>query len=413
MLMNTSAIPHAPIAPRWRLAVVSAVLGWILDAFDFFVIVFLFDVLAAHFGVPKRQIVITLTFTLAARPVGALIFGSLADRFGRRIPLIFCVAYFSLASLASVFAPSYFWFAVLRTLYGVGMGGYWGIASSYAMESTPPRRRGMFSGILQTGYSAGYLLAALAMFFLAPRLGWRSPFFASQAVAVVVIVLTTFSPESHAWQQQARVTVSRMFVLIAREWKVFLYLLAAMTGMICLSHGTQDLYPDFLRSMPAIASRQIFGMGVVFAIPILYNIGSIIASPMFGEVSERIGRRGSVLCALALCLMAMHWWAFGTSVAALAIGAFFMQAGVQGALGIVPAHLTELSPPEIRTLFPGFVYQLGVLCASPGVLLEYRLRSRVGYSWALTIFELGVIFTMALLFYFGPERRGRSFLHEA
>ena len=408
--MLPPAIPASGVPVRkWRLAVVSAILGWILDAFDFFVIVFLFDILAAHFGVPKRQIVFTLTLTLAARPVGALIFGSLADRFGRRLPMIFCVAYFSLVSLASIFAPSYLWFAVLRTLYGVGMGGYWGIASSYAMESTPPRWRGLFSGVLQTGYSAGYLMAALAMSLLAPRFGWRSPFFLSQGVAVFVIVLTAVSPESHAWQQQASVTVRRMFQILAREWKIFFYLLACMTGMICLSHGTQDLYPDFLHSMPAIADRRIFGMGVIFAIPIIYNLGSILVSPMFGELSERVGRRRSVLCALALCLVVMHWWAFGTSVAVLAIGSFFMQAGVQGALGIVPAHLTELSPDEVRTLFPGFVYQLGVLCASPGVLLEYRLRASVGYSWALSAFELGVIFCMALLFYFGPEKRGRSF----
>ena len=395
--------------PRWRFAVASGIGGWVLDAFDFFVIVFLFDVLAAHFGVPKRQIVFTITLTLAARPVGALLFGAMADRYGRRIPLMLCVVYFSLTSLASVFAPNYFWFAVLRTAYGIGMGGYWGIGASYAMESTPPRWRGLFSGILQAGYPSGYLLAALGMSFLSPRYGWRSLFFVSQAFAVLVIVLTALSPESRSWKQHATASLAQIFRLTAQHWKIFLYLLAVMTGMICLSHGTQDLYPDFLRSLPVLAHRQVLGMNLVYGIPVIYNIGAILGALFFGELSERFGRRRSILLALAVSLLAIPGWAFGGSLAAIVLGSFFMQSGVQGAFGVIPAHLNELSPDGVRSLFPGIVYQLGVLVASLAVTAEFTLRNHLGYPWALTSFELAVIASLALLFFFGPERLGRSF----
>jgi SHS family lactate transporter-like MFS transporter len=396
--------------PRWQFAVASGIGGWILDAFDFFLIVFLLDTLSAHFGVPKRQIVFTLTLTLAARPIGALLFGALADRYGRRAPLVLCVVYFSLTSLASAFAPTYLWFAVLRAAYGIGMGGYWGIGASYAMESTPPRWRGFFSGVLQSGYPGGYLLAALAMSFCTPRHGWRSPFFLSQGFALLVIVLTLLSPESRAWQRNAVASTGELFKLMAQHWKVFLYLLAVMTGMIGLSHGTQDLYPDFLRSIPTLAHRQILGMPLVYGVPVLYNIGAILGALLFGELSERFGRRRCILIALAVCIVSMPGWAFSTSLAAIVAGSFFMQSGVQGAFGIIPAHLNELSPDAVRSLFPGIVYQLGVLVASLSATAEFTLRDHLGYPWALTTFELAVIACLALLFFLGPERRGRSFM---
>jgi SHS family lactate transporter-like MFS transporter len=409
MIPQTSPATADSPGSRWHFAVASGILGWVLDAFDFFVIIFLFDVLSAHFGVRKRDIVFTITLTLAMRPVGALLFGTLADRFGRRVPLMVCVAYFSLVSLASAYAPSYGWFALLRALYGIGMGGYWGIGASYAMESTPVRWRGLFSGILQSGYPFGYLLAALGMSTMAPIYGWRSLFFLSLGVAALVIVLTVFSPESRAWQQHAAESIGDLFRTVARNWRIFLYLLAVMTMMIGLSHGTQDLYPDFLRSIPGIAGTKVLGMNLVYGMPIIYNVGAILGALLFGELSERFGRRRAILFALAVCIVSIPWWAFGTTVAALLAGSFVMQSGVQGAFGVIPAHLNELSPDTARSLFPGFVYQLGVLMASPAVAIEYLLRDHLGYPKALTLFELAVILTLAVLFAFGSERRGRSF----
>jgi MFS transporter, SHS family, lactate transporter len=396
-------------AKGWRLAVSSGILGWVLDAFDFFVIVFLFDVLAANFHVQKIAIVYTLTLTLAMRPVGALAFGALADRFGRRRPLIFCVLYFSTITVLSGFAPSYSYFLILRALYGIGMGGYWGIGASYAMESAPRRSRGVLSGLMQGGYPFGYLLAAVAMQFVVPYWGWRAMFVVGAPVAILVVVLTLLAPESHSWKLHRTSSFQKIFSTLFEHIGIFAYLLLVMTFMSSLSHGTQDLYPDFLKSIPSLQGRQIFGIQVLFGIPLIYNIGAIIGALIFGHISQRMGRRRSIILALSVSLLALPAWAFGSSLLTLALGAYFMQTGVQGAFGVIPVHLNELSPDIVRSLFPGFVYQLGVLLSSPAVSFEYFLRNRLGYSWALASFELVVIVSLLLIFGLGPERHGRNF----
>lgn len=396
-------------AQGWRLAVSSGILGWVLDAFDFFVIVFLFDVLAANFHVQKIAIVYTLTLTLAMRPVGALIFGALADRFGRRRPLIFCVLYFSAITVLSGFVPTYSYFLVLRALYGIGMGGYWGIGASYAMESAPRRGRGVLSGLMQGGYPFGYLLAAVAMQLVVPHWGWRAMFVVGAPVAILVVVLTLLAPESHSWKLHRTSSFQKIFSTLFEHIGIFAYLLLVMTFMSCLSHGTQDLYPDFLKSIPRLQSEQIFGMKLLFGIPIVYNVGAIIGALLFGHISQRLGRRRSIMIALSLSLLALPAWAFGSSLLTLALGAYFMQTGVQGAFGVIPVHLNELSPDVVRSLFPGFVYQLGVLIASPAVSFEYFLRNRLGYSWALASFELVVVVALLLIFGLGPERHARNF----
>lgn len=393
----------------WQFAVASGILGWVLDAFDFFVIVFLFDTLSQHFHVAKSVIVLTVTLTLATRPVGAFLFGALGDRFGRRIPLILCVVYFSSITVLSGFAPTFRVFAVLRALYGIGMGGYWGIGASYAMESAPPHLRGFLSGMMQGGYPLGFLFASIGMQVLAPVFGWRSMFLVGALVALLIVGLTLVAPESSAWKSCRPASMKQIMSAPLQHLGMFAYLLVVMSAMNCLSHGTQDLYPDFLNSLPALHMRNLLGMKPTFAIPTLFNIGAVLGALFFGHLSEKLGRRNSIMVALFLCLLAMHAWAFGSGMFAIAGGAFFMQAGVQGAFGVVPAHINELSPDAIRSLFPGFVYQLGVLVASPAVAVEYSLRSRFGYSWALTTFELGVIFALFLIFIFGPEKHGRSF----
>jgi SHS family lactate transporter-like MFS transporter len=396
----------------WPFAVGSGILGWVLDSFDFFVLVFLFDVLAARFHVSKASVVYTLTLTLAMRPLGALFFGTLADRFGRRRPLIFCVLYFSLCTVMTGLAPNFAVFVVCRALYGIGMGGYWGIGASYAMESSPRRFRGVLSGLMQAGYPLGYLLASVAMQTLAPAFGWRVVFFAGAPVAMLIVLLTLFAPESEAWRQHRPASIRQIRRTVTEHKGLFVYLLIMMGVMMGLTHGTQDLYPDFLKSLPEIAAMTLLGMKAPLGMPILYTIGGIVGSLFFGQLSQKFGRRNTIMLALAMALLSIPAWAFGTSLGVLVGGSIWMQVGVQGSMGVVPAHLNELSPDAVRSMFPGFVYQFGVLLSSPATWVEYGLRDRFGYPWALTMFEASAIVLTIVLLWFGTEARDRSFLRE-
>ncbi len=387
----------------WKFAATAGILGWVLDAFDFFVLVFLVDVLASHFHVTKGAIVLTLTITLAMRPVGGFLLGIWADRMGRRIPLLTCVVYFSVVTALTPFAPNYAVFVLLRALYGIGMGGYWGIGAALVMESAPIRWRGLFSGIMQAGYPFGYLLAAVAMRFIEPRYGWRALFLSGLLLAVIIVVCTLRSAEPVAWERHRLPSMTRIFSVLREHRGSFLYFLVLMAAMSCLSHGTQDLYPDFLKSIHHFSNAAISTLAMV------YNVSAIVGALILGQASERIGRRVSVMLALGLALLAIPAWAFGATFSMLLVGSVLMQFGVQGAFGVIPAHLNELSPSAVRSLFPGLVYQLGVLIGSPAVTIEYALRDRIGYQWALVVFEVSVIVFLFFIFAFGPERRGRNF----
>jgi len=377
-----------------------------MDAFDFFVVVFLVDTLAIRFGVPKKDIIWSMTATLAMRPVGAVIFGLLADRYGRRVPLMANLIFFSTVEVACGFAPNYATFLVLRALFGIGMGGEWGVGASLAMESAPRRWRGLLSGVLQSGYSIGYLLAAVAARLVLPAWGWRAMFWVGGLPALLALYVRWHVPESEAWKQHRAPSWSAFGGTVRRFLPRLVYLVALMTMMMFLSHGTQDLYPDFLKIEHGIAP------GRVAEVAILYNVGAVLGAILFGHLSERIGRRYSMACALALALCVLPFWAFGATLAVLAGAAFLMQMGVQGAWGIIPAHLNELAPDQARGLVPGLAYQLGILFASPVNSIEYALRDRIGYGRALAVFEGAVIVVLATLVLLGSEQRGRHFVSE-
>jgi SHS family lactate transporter-like MFS transporter len=402
-LSSATAPTAEPRTPGWGFAVSSGILGWVLDAFDFFVLVFLVDVLARRFHVEKSAIIWTISITLAMRPIGALLLGTLADRYGRRRPLLLCVLYFSVVTALTPFAPNYIFFLLLRALYGIGMGGYWGIGASLVMESTPRRWRGLFSGMLQAGYPLGYLLAAVALRTIEPRFGWQAMFLSGLGFAVVIALLTLRAPESAAWELQRLPSVAHILRTLFSYKKSFGYLLLVMCFMTCLSHGTQDLYPDFLQSIHHFSNHTISTLAI------FYNLGAIAGALIIGHLSEHIGRRYSMMLALGLAAVAIPAWAFGASVPVLIAGSILMQFGVQGTFGVIPAHLNELSPDAVRSLFPGFVYQLGVLAGSPSVGIEYALRNHFGYRWALTLFECCVIVILFVIIALGPERRGRDF----
>lgn len=387
-----------------RHAVLAGFFGWTLDAFDFFVVVFLIDTLAHQFGVSKSEIVRTLAATLAMRPVGAVIFGLLADRYGRRVPLMANVVYFSVIELLCGFSPNFTFFLVMRALFGIGMGGEWGVGASLAMEAAPVRWRGILSGILQCGYSIGYLLAALAARFLLPVWGWRPMFWIGAVPALLALYIRAKVPESEAWKQHRAASTGAVLRIAAREWKRFLYLVVLMTFMMFLSHGTQDLYPDFLQEVHHASAA------VRANIAIIYNIGAILGAILFGHLSQTAGRRKGMIAALGLSLVMIPLWAFGGNLVVLVIGAFLLQAGVQGAWGVIPVHLNELSADATRGLMPGLTYQLGILFASPTNSIEYALRDRVGYQWAIAGFEVVTIVTLTILLLLGTERHGRSFV---
>jgi MFS transporter, SHS family, lactate transporter len=393
----------APIRREHWHAVVACFLGWTLDAFDFFVVVFVVDHLTGAFGVSKTAIVWTLTATLAMRPVGAFIFGLFADRYGRRLALMTNVLFYSLVEVLCGFSPNFTVFLILRALYGIGMGGEWGVGASLAMETAPRRWRGALSGILQSGYSIGYLMAAVAARFILPVAGWRWMFWAGVFPAALAFYIRAKVPESAAWLEYRAASFRAILKTVGRHWKLFFYILAMMALMVCLAHGTQDLYPDFLIHQHGVSPQRVSD------IAIFYNLGAVLGGVVFGHFSERFGRRLSMVCALALSLVIIPFWAFGGSITLLALGAFIMQVGVQGAWGVIPAHLNELAPDSVRGLLPGFAYQLGIVIASPTDTIEYTLRDTLGYAWAMAGFQGLVIIASALIIALGGEQRGKDF----
>ena len=399
-------MPGPANKPAAHHALLAGFLGWTLDAFDFFVIVFLYDTLAHEFSVSKKAIVLTTAATLALRPVGALLFGLLSDRYGRRIPLIANVLYFSLIEVLCGFAPNYKIFFILRALFGIGMGGECGVGASLAMEAAPKRWRGILSGILQSGYSMGYLLASVAARFVLPWLGWRWMFWLGALPALLALYIRTKVPESEAWAQHRVGSIAQLLRIVASHWKRFLYLVVFMTFMMFLSHGTQDLYPDFLKEVHKLRQSQVAN------IAILYNCGAIVGAILFGAFSQKAGRRKGILAALGLCLLVIPFWAFGGGLLAFAVAPVLLQMGVQGAWGVIPVHLNELAADSARGLMPGLTYQLGILLASPTNSVQYALREKFGYGWALAGFETVTILALALLLWRGTEAHGKSFLRE-
>ncbi|HEY6420719.1 MAG TPA: MFS transporter [Candidatus Binataceae bacterium] len=379
---------------------VASFLGWTLDAFDFFVLVFVIPTIATEFHRPIADLALAITATLAMRPVGALVFGWIADRYGRRTPLMADIIFYSVVEVASGLAPNYATFLVLRALYGIGMGGEWGVGAALAMEAVGTRRRGFFSGLLQEGYAVGYLLAAAAYFFVFPHFGWRPLFFLGGLPALLTIYIRMKVPESEAWER-TRPDLKAIMGAIRSNLRLFLYLVVLMTMMNLVSHGTQDLYPTFLQLQRGLDART------VATIAIIYNIGALAGGLAFGYLSDRWGRRTTMATAVGLGALLVPLWIYPRSLEMLTLGAFLMQFMVQGAWGVIPAHLAELSPPEVRGLFSGLAYQLGVLFASNAAFGEAALARRIDYGSALALVGATVLVGAAIVILMGGERKGR------
>ena len=403
------------LTPLQRNTFLACFLGWSLDAFDFFILVFCVSALAAQFHMKTSEVLEANFLTLAMRPVGAFLFGRMADKFGRRPTLMVDIIAYSVFELGSAFAPSFKIFLLMRALFGVAMGGEWGVGAALAFETLPAEGRGFFSGLLQEGYAMGYLFASLIYFSVFNYVGWRGMFVIGALPAFLVIYIRTKVEESPAWLQ-GRVTQEvksslRKNLDSNKLWAedtmknagIFAFLIVLMFAFNSFSHGTQDVYPTFLQK------NLQFDPKTVGLIAMIYNCGALLGGILFGTWSERIGRRRAIVIAALLAIPVIPLWAYSHTIPMLALGGFLMQFMIQGAWGVIPAHLNELSPPAVRGTLPGFAYQIGNLLSSRNSVIQAKLaEARYGGNFApvlawtvLLIASLVAIVTLS-----GREQRG-------
>ena len=386
---------------RQRHVVAACYLGWTLDAFDFFIMVFVFGDVAKEFGLSVTSITFAVTLTLAMRALGAFLFGRLADRFGRRPALMASILGFSILGFCTGLAPNATVFFIVRALFGLAMGGEWGVGASLTMESIPASWRGPVSGLLQAGYPSGYLLASV-LYLAYPYLHWRGMFMAGAIPALLVFYIRNNVPESPDWEERARSAPAQSVLQVVRKHlPLTIYAAIMMACFNFFSHGTQDIYPRYLQA------QRHFNVHTVTTIAIIFNIGAMVGGIVVGTLSQRIGRRWAIGLAAGLALPLLPLWAFSTQPVWIAVGAFLMQVCVQGAWGVIPVHLNELSPPSIRGTFPGLTYQLGNFLAALNLPLQSGIASSLGgdYRWPLVGVAGTAAICIILLMVIGREEK--------
>ena len=395
-----------------RATFLACFLGWTLDALDFFLLTFVVKDVAAEFSVSIVKVTFAITLTLMMRPLGALLFGLLGDRFGRRIPLMVDIIFYSLMELLTAFSPNYTVFLIFRALYGIGMGGEWGLGASLVMESLPAKARGLASGILQQGYALGFLLAAVVYWLVFPHFGWRALFVVGALPALLVLYIRAHVPESAVWQRQRKTAGASLGVIpfVQEHGRLFVYAVLLMTAFNYMSHGTQDLYPTFLQKQRGLSVNQ------TASIAIIYNLGAICGGTLLGHFSQSWGRRRTIMIAAFLGILLIPVWIFSPTLPLLIAGGFFMQFMVQGAWGVVPVHLNELSPPTWRGTFPGLVYSLGNFLGATAAMLQAKLaehfvrpNGQPDYALTMACVTLVVFVVLILLAAIGREKRGIEF----
>ena len=330
----------------------------------------------------------------------------MADRYGRKGPLMITIIFYSVMEILSGLAPTYKIFLLLRLLYGIGMGGEWGVGASLVMESVSVKRRGFLSGVLQEGYALGFLLAAGAYYFVFPHFGWRAMFFIGGLPALVTLFIRAKVKETAAWKANKSSDWKEYGNAVKKHWKLFLYLVLLMSMMNLISHGTQDLYPTFLQQQKHFSPHE------TAIITMISMVGAILGGLLFGYLSDRYGRKKMMATAVILALVLIPLWLLAGGSILIALGAFGMQFMVQGAWGIIPAHINELSPGPLRGFFPGFAYQLGVLIASGIAYVEAVLAQTVSYATSMEILAGSVLVLGAIVILAGPEAKGIHFHKE-
>lgn len=392
---------------RQRNAFFAALCGWSLDAFDFFVFVFCLKSISVEFHTDVKAVAQGIFLTLAFRPVGALVFGWLAEKYGRRPILMANVISFSVVEVASAFAPNLATLLALRALFGFAMGGEWGVGAALALETLPAKGRGFFSGLLQEGYALGYMLASVVFGYLFDRVGWRGMFLIGGAPALLALFISMRVEESPSWiagKTPQRASVRQIWVAMRNYWPTLLFLVVLMTCLNAFSHGSQDLYPTFLQVQFGMSARAAGNIAIVM------NLGALCGGIAFGMLSERIGRRRAIVLAAALALPVISIWAFSTTAALLAVGGFLMQFMVQGAWGVIPAHLNELAPSSVRAILPGFAYQVGNLLMSKMGPFQAGIAEAHGgdyahvLAWTIGLVAVALILVASL----GPEAHAKA-----
>ncbi|RGB43803.1 putative metabolite transport protein YjhB [Rhizophagus diaphanus] len=395
----------------------AAFLGWTLDAFDFFTVSFALPYIAKEFQMQPSKISASITVTLMFRPVGALIFGLLGDRFGRRYPLMADILLFSTMEFASGFAPNFQSFIVLRAIFGLAMGGEWGLGAALTMEILPPEARGLVSGILQQGYAAGYIVAAIFYYLVTVNLGWRAMFWIGSFPALLIILLRFYVPESQLWERSreshksiGHSWINEIKLVFKHHWSKIIHTILLMAGLNFISHGTQDLYPTYLKT------QLLFSPEEITVTTIVANVGAIVGGAVCGYVSQYLGRRRTIIVAMVLLGASLPLFVLPRNRVLLSVGAFLVYFFVQGAYGIAPAHLNELSPPNFRGTFPGFTYQLGVLIASSSAQIEAVLGEKFpkdglpDYGLTQVILTACAAFCLIILASIGKEAKNVDFV---
>ena len=389
-------------------AVAAGFLGWTLDAFDYFLVVISMPRIAADFHVKTTDIAFSLMLTLMFRPIGAFIFGLMAERNGRRKPKNVEHVFYSVVEVATGFAPNLTTFFILRALFGIGMGGEWGVGTSLVMEKVPPKWRGVLSGFLQEGYAAGFLLAAVVAYFMLDRFGWRPMFFLGGAPALLALFIRFFIKESEVWKKTKAESWSHLGRGIAANWKLWVYLTLLMAMMNFSSHGTQDMYPTFMKEFRGLDAK------IYSQIVIVMMVGALVGGIVFGLASDRFGRKRMMIAAMLGALAAVPLWAYSSPprLGMIVAGAFFMQFMVQGAWGIIPAHLSELSPDQVRGFLPGFAYQCGNLIAASIAWAQAALAERMPYPHVMAVSVAAILVVAIVVIAQGRERPGIVFGQE-
>lgn len=402
--------PFRTLTSAQRRVFAACFLGWALDAFDFFLLTYCLDSIAATFHVSLATAADSITWTLCMRPVGALLFGLLAEKIGRRPTLMLNVLTFSIFEVASAFAPGFGSFLVMRALFGVAMGGEWGVGAALALESLPAEGRGFFSGLLQEGYVAGNLLAAAAYGAIYPHLHahgfmtkWRMLFLLGAIPAALAGFIAVGVEESPAWKRGRRTGEAKSYREMLKFLPLFGFLALLMFGFNSFSHGTQDLYPTFLKHDQKLDAQ------VTSIVSIVGTVGAFVGGICFGALSERFGRRRTIVLASLLAVPVIPLWVWSHTAAMLALGGFLMQFMVQGAWGVVPVHLNELSPGPVRAVLPGLAYQLGNLLASrnghfQAAVAQSRFGGRLAPVMGWTVVFCAVF--IAIVASLGREARG-------